>query len=268
MKKVFSPFYKSFECVANKCPINCCALRVPFFEWEVEEFDKRPEWQDIDGNKHSIKDFIHRESGKWMCNTRDHNFCTFCTDDRLCGLRLKNGANAEPAVCKNFPRMVTEFPDRIEYTLDPCCPIANYSLKDWKIGEFIVEGESSGAEADDSARQIVVASFADPETSLRDCFQLIADTYGVSATVRIPDLSTCKETFLRKMCAYHFWSYVLAYEGYPGFDNIGGTLLEFFAEYVPTVGECHDDWNELSRHFSTALISFVRRTGFDLEMED
>lgn len=270
MKKIYFPFFKAFKCIANKCPMNCCALRVPFFGWEERLFDTKPEWQDMDGEKHNIREFIHKESGWWMCNTDERNYCVFCTDDELCRLQLRYGASAMPSVCRTFPRMITKFPDRVEYSLDPSCPIVVYSLKNWKIGNFLIEGDTCCDGAADTAydaRKKVVDCFADPHKSLDDCFRTIAVTYNSGTAVDIPVLSAFQEDFLRKVCAYHFWTYVLAYEGYPGIDNVGAALLAFYAEYVPTVVECPDDWDTMSRHFTAALISYVKRTDFDLELE-
>lgn len=270
MKKLYFPFYKSFRCVADKCPMNCCALRVPFFEWEEHLFGTKPEWQDMDGRQHNIREYIHKEAQTWFFNTDKRNYCVFCTKDELCGLQLRFGISAMPSVCRTFPRMITKFPDRVEYSLDPCCPIAVYFLQNWKIGDFLIEGDADSGCADDpsyDARQEVMDCFADPGKSLDDCFRKIAEVYHSGAAAAVPGLSAFQEGFLRKVCAYHFWTYVLAYEGYPGIDNVGAALLDFYAEYVPTVPDCPEDWKAMSRHFSAALIAFVKRNDFDLEIE-
>lgn len=271
MKKVFFPLFKSFKCIANKCPMNCCALRAPFFEWEADMFDTKPEWQDVDGNKHNIKEFLHKEDGCWICNTDERNFCVFCNGDEMCSLQLRYGESAMPSVCRTFPRIITRFPDRVEYSLDSCCPVVNCSLKNWTIGGFLTEddsGCSNTADAGYKDREKVMDCFADPHISLADCFRTIALTYNSERTVAIPCLTRSREDFLRKICAFHFYSYVLAYEGYPGIDNVGDVLLEFYSEYVPTLPECPDDWEAMSRHFAAGLSAFVRRIGFDLEIED
>lgn len=271
MKKLYFPFYKSFRCVADKCPMNCCSqMRIPFFKWEERLFDTKPEWQNVDGRQHNIKDFLHEESGWLMCNTDERNYCVFCTENRLCRLQLEYGISALPSVCRTFPRVITKFPDRVEFSLEPCCPIALYSLKDWEIGVFLIEGDTGSSFAPDpsyDARQEVMDCFADPQKSLDDCFRKTAEIYNSDVSIDIPALSPFQENFLRKVCVYSIWAYVLAYEGYPGIDNIGAALLDFYAEYIPTVTDCPEDWESMSRHFAAALISYVKKIEFDLEIE-
>ena len=224
----------------------------------------------MDGKKHNIREFIHKESGRWMCDIDKRNCCVFHTEDELCGLQLRYGDSTMPSVCRTFPRMITKYTDRVEYSLDPSCPIVVYSLRNWKIGDFLIEGETDcDCTADPSydARQKVVNCFADPHKSLADCFGRIAGVYSSDTTVAVPDLTTFQEAFVRKVCAFHFWTCVLAKEGFPGIDNIGALLLEFYAGYVPTAVECPDDWETMSRHFTAALISYERRIDFDLDIE-
>lgn len=251
--------------------MNCCSrLRVPLFKWEERLFDTKPEWQDMDGKKNNIREFIHKESGWWMCNTDKRNICVFCTDENLCSLQLKYGISALPSVCRTFPRMITVFPDRVEYSLDPSCPFVVYSLKEWKTGDILIEGDTGNDCTVDpayAARQRVMDCFAAPGKSLDDCFRKIAEIYSSDTTVAVPHLTAFQECFLRKVCAFHFWTCVLAKEGFPGIDNIGGVLLDFYAGYVPTIVECPDDWDTMSRHFSAALISYEKSIDFDLDIE-
>lgn len=258
--------------MAGDCPMNCCTmLRVPFFEWERRMFDTKPEWQDVDGRQRNIREFTHEESGWRMCNTDERNVCVFCTDDRLCGLQLRYGESAMPSVCRTYPRIITKFPGRVEYSLDPCCPAVVYSLKDWKIGEVLIEGDAGCDLATDSeyeSRKKAMECLADSRKTLAECFSTCAEIYGLETKVPFPVLPATKNEFLRKVFAYSLWTYALAYYGFPGVGSICGLLLKFFAGYVPTLQDCSDDWDVMSRHFAAALISYCKEIGFDLEIED
>lgn len=271
MKKVFFPFYKVFRCAAEHCPMNCCSLlHIPFFEWEANQMDTKPEWQDIDGEGHAFKEFTHRERNFLMCDHSSKGYCKLRNDNKLCSIQIRYGESAMPSVCRTYPRMITKFTDRVEYSLDPCCPIALYSLKTWNIGEFTVSDASCRFDSENQDikdRNSVIEYFANTENTLKDCFRKMAAVYGSERIVPLPALSEKQTTFFRKASAFHFWSYVLAYEGYPGIDNVTDVLLQFFSEYAPTLPESSDDWEEMCRHYSASLIRFVQRIGFDFEIE-
>lgn len=270
MLKVYYPFYSSFQCMGGECPINCCQFcHLPLLHWEERLLDLKPEWQDIDGKGNGFKHYLRQENGSWMLRS-EGGYCVLMDTDKLCSIQKRYGDAALPSVCRTFPRLITAFPDRVEYGFDLCCPVATYSLKDWKVGEF-VDGagvpvtEYGRSDAKCAARQKVMDAFADEGKTLRECLGLISSLCVRNVDIPQFSLDPSQEAFVRKASSLMFWSYMLAYDGFPGVDSVADVVLRFLLEYIPTL--CCGDFWEMSVHFSKALSDYVQRTGFDLEIE-
>ena len=270
MAKVYFPGYKGFKCLAGSCPMNCCKVfRISFFNWEAEQFGRRADWNDIDGNGHDIREFLEKDDSGWYCKSRD-GACTFFDHGcSLCGVQLRHGAGSMPSVCRTYPRIITRYDDRAEYGLDPCCPVVAHMMHDWKIGELICE-EGLWEPRDEAAlrRRDALALLADADVPLQECLVRLKEMYSVSAAVPHVGVSGKTLDYARRFLAFMLWSYLLPYDGIGIFENMMALILDIIACYLEHVeGKSFEsDW-DMSMDLSQFLLEYVERVHFDVEIE-
>lgn len=270
MKRYSFPYYRSFACMAEDCPMICCGyFRIYFFDREARQFDTRPEWQDMDGQGHGIRDFVVRKDNEWVCRSREEGGCIFF-ENKLCSIQKNISASAMPSVCRTYPRIITRFANRVEYALDPCCPVAVNLTQDWNIGEFAVSGDGPNPDdADFLRRERAFTILRDKGISLSEALQKLADEYDTGHIIPQFCLNATHEGFLRKVAAFFGLSIVLPYEGYPDIPNIAGWLLDFLVGFIPKLEASGlGDWWQMSCMFSRELVDAEIRDRFDGDIEE
>lgn len=271
MNKLFFPKYEQFECFASECRMNCCKnYSIYLFGWEAAQFGKRKDWNDIDGEGHDIREFLTEGDQGWECRMCE-GACVFLDRKKdLCRIQLRHGQNSMPSVCRTYPRVITKYPDRVEYALDPCCPAVTRMLLDWNIGEILAEGEGQWTPTDEKAvnRQKMMDMIADGNNSLEYCFRRMKEEYGVVDDIPEIGLEGRKLEFGRKFVAFLLWSYLIPYEGIGLMDNIMAQIFDmarcYFDHCRPLAFE-NDD--EMSYDLARFMNDYVVRMKFDTEIE-
>lgn len=271
MKQISLPFYKQFACLADKCPLNCCMpYRIGFFKWEEAQFDSNPVWKDVDGQGNCIRKYIEKDQDGWKLTKGKHGGCVFF-EDNMCALQKRNGAMAQPSVCRTFPRLITQLEDRLELSMDPCCVNIPLMAKDWKLCEFEVTGEGELAYDEKYLkREKVFRMLTDESMSLKDCYSAMAAEYDVTIEVPEFNLSAEKEEFFRKMTGLLAWGYLIPYDGFPTIPNMMEFILKlmfrtkalFDRENVP------DDWYQMCLSYTDLLKDAILEKDFDRDLED
>lgn len=270
MPKVFFSKYKQFKCLASECPMNCCKVfKISFFDWETKQFGRRADWNDIDGKGGDLRDYLSRDESGWFCKSVDGACTFFDQSNSLCGIQLRHNALAMPSVCRTYPRIITRYPDRTEFALDPCCPAVANLLHGWEIGELEMEGEWKPSDDIALRRGKMMDMMADESVSLQDCLCRIQDEYGVIAEAPTVELSDRKcLNYTRRFVAFMLWSYLLPYDGIGILQNMAALILDITACYLKHLQNLsfEDEW-AMSRDLSTFLLDYVERMKFDVEIE-
>lgn len=111
-------YYKSFQCIADKCEDSCCA------GWQIV-IDKKT----LNKYKKIKGDFRKRmfRSVDWFQRTfkqdKDKR-CAFLNEKNLCDLYLSQGEEGFCKTCREYPRHTEEFEGVREITLSISCPEA------------------------------------------------------------------------------------------------------------------------------------------------
>jgi lysine-N-methylase len=136
-----------FRCIAERCEDTCCSgLRVPVSEahWHrmraavagsPEESERLYQLvlPNPDGTSATEHAFIQM---------RPDGHCPFLDTERLCSLQRRHGDALLPDICATFPRVVTQWGERVEVTGTLACPeVARQCL----LEEDAVEPVSSPA---------------------------------------------------------------------------------------------------------------------------
>lgn len=272
MKQIALPFYSKYVCLADKCPLNCCMpYRIGFFKWEAEQFDTNPLWKEVDGKGNSIREYVTKDEFGWILKKKEHGGCIFFKNS-MCSLQQRNGAMAQPSICRTFPRLITRMGSHLELSMDPCCIAVPYLAKDWKLCEFAVTGDD-GKPADDVRyvkREKVFRLLADTELDFDECLKKMAVEYDADIEVPDFDLSAAKEDFFRKMTALLVWGYMIPYDGYPTISNMMAFIIRLMKNLKVLFEKerVSDDWKEMSFHFARLLQDTIVEYNFDMDLED
>lgn len=271
MHSLYYPAYKKFICLAKDCPMNCCRFyRISFFKWEEKKFGKG-DWADIDGKGNDIRHYLEQDAQGWFCRRKDDKSCVFLNNEDMCSIQRRIGPQAMPSVCRTYPRLITRFDDRIEFSLDPCCPQAVRLLENCE--PWAPEVEGVGPLAGDGAyqkRARVLALFADRQVNLEACIEALDREYevGRESLPHFEGSATFLE-FVRKVTALLIFSYVLPYDGFPAFPSVAHFILDALERYAATrPWEKEETFSERSFGFARFLIDYVEEVGFDVEFED
>lgn len=256
MTKVWYPPYRKFRCLKAECPMNCCGY------YAIRLFKKEKGLID--------PSFLERDGDGVRCRSRKDGGCIFWTDGRLCSLQLDGGEEAMPIVCRTYPRIIGRYGDRIEFGLEPCCPVVAASVEDWNIGELIVEGEAGEASDEVAARRDeAVRILADRNLDFRQCLKRLAELYR--SDVRIPEITVGGETleFLRRVTALMCWSYLRYFHGVAEVDNLMTVIITAVSRFMEKNAGCTfaSRW-ETALSFSRLLVKYYLEIGFDIDHED
>lgn len=123
MKKYlyFQPeYFIKFICDGVNCKSNCCkrGWQISIDKATYEKYS-RFDFQEIIGH---IK--LYRQSDTYLLVLNEKNACPFLNEKNLCGIQLKYGENFLSTICRNYPRVIFNFGEFFEQSLNLSCPIA------------------------------------------------------------------------------------------------------------------------------------------------
>lgn len=240
------------------------------FKREEAQFGKRADWADIDGRGGDIRKYVEHDADGAFFKATPEGRCVFLHRDGLCDIQQRCGQDPLPSVCRTYPRLIARFDDRMEYGMEPCCPVVAASVKDWNIGEFIVEGEGvESAEPDFRRRDYAVRLLADSSVGLSDCLRKLAGMYG--SRVEVPEITLhgSKLEFARKITAFMCWSYLLYYREVPRVDNVMDVIITSVVMFCRRAAQRdYASWWDMSVDFSRMLTDYSISIGFAVEYED
>lgn len=119
-------YYDRFACLADRCSFTCCR------EWKIGVDDKTAKlWQRTespDGGK--LKKYITIRDGQRVVCLKTDADCPFLNEEGLCKIVIMHGDEMLSETCRQFPREMKVFQDRIERNMMSTCPEVLDFLKD------------------------------------------------------------------------------------------------------------------------------------------
>lgn len=112
-----------FHCVGGTCPLTCCAnWRIPLTDQDLINYKKM---------KHPFaKEFLSMIDLKKKCMKIRNGACQALTEDGWCRLVRECGEEYLSSICSRFPRVMNQYGDVLEGTVEIACPIvAGYLLE-------------------------------------------------------------------------------------------------------------------------------------------
>lgn len=271
MYKVWYPPYRDFKCLGTECPMNCCAYyAIRLFKKEEALFGTKPQWQNVDGKGGKMADCVEPDGDSVKCKSRATGGCIFWSDAKLCSLQMRQGAESMPVVCRTYPRIIGDYGGRLEFGLEPCCPVVAASVKDWNIGDLLVEGEPfTPAQPRFAKRDEAVRILADRSIGFRECLEKIAALYD--SDVLIPEITAGGDQleFARRETALMCWSYLVYFDGVGEVDNLVTVIVTAVSDFLDkSRGRSFASWWEMGLEFSRNLVEYYLRIGYDIDHED
>lgn len=171
-------FYDTFKCIAGECSFTCCS------QWKIHVDEAtRAQWQlmkppaGMTPECSCLEEFITEEDDSPVIGLTKELACPFLNEAKLCELVIAYGDECLSHTCQTFPRQIDTYDDRIEYALDPGCPVVMDRLFESRGIEWISEGVKT--KEDDLLMQIrdhMAAQMADPEIGLAQGMMINAYT--------------------------------------------------------------------------------------------
>lgn len=117
-------FYRSFQCIGDKCPYNCCFMwRIDWTKEEVEKVKSAncsPELHEL-----IEKSFVQRIDNENMMEvdlTKGNNYhCPLLTENGLCRIQRELGAEYLSTTCMLYPRLGFFCKSRVSRTCSASC---------------------------------------------------------------------------------------------------------------------------------------------------
>lgn len=110
-------FYKTFQCIADKCEHSCC------IGWEIDiDEDSFDYYESIEGDfGKRLKRQTTTEDGEHSFILQENGWCPFLNKQKLCDLYTELGEEALCEVCTEYPRFVVEYGNVREKSLSVSC---------------------------------------------------------------------------------------------------------------------------------------------------
>jgi len=142
MKKyLYTDWMADFHCVGGECPMTCCGgWNIAIKEKEIEGYKELAEHHPF-GEK--ILEALDEEQN---CMKQRNRRCALLTEDGWCRIVLECGEEYLSDTCTTFPRMIQQFGDVLECTVEIACPtVAERLFDNAKIG-FCLDEIDDGIE--------------------------------------------------------------------------------------------------------------------------
>lgn len=126
MKTVWQNYWKTFKCIADKCPTTCCS------GWQIVVDDASLEkYEKYDGRlKDRFRESIDFEEG--CIRQKNGKDCAFLNRTGLCDMIIAEGDSILCDTCRLYPRHVEEYEGVREWSMSLSCPV---------IAKMVVESE-------------------------------------------------------------------------------------------------------------------------------
>lgn len=148
-------YFDDFRCIAAACPDSCCK------EWEVQVDDAAAaRYLALEGPLGDrLRSVLRREDGGYLMTIADGR-CPMWRTDGLCRIQAELGEAALCHTCREFPRLLHDYGDFQERTLELSCPEAArliLSAPSVPMVEEEIPGEEE-AEYDTEAMEVLLAT--------------------------------------------------------------------------------------------------------------
>lgn len=191
-------YYDRFSCLADRCPDTCCQGWIIEIDPEILK-----QWQNISSGKNgdSWKAAAYPADCIDAIPQRNHTFryqmrlneqkkCPMLTADGLCSVVMHHGDEMTPRICRDYPRMKTEYEQFLQkYVSVRCAAVLNLL---WEKSEFhyIFVGNED-ADLQDSY----------PSRELLDGFLKFGNTANCSVSDLLLSFFTALYTMHKKLAA-------------------------------------------------------------------
>ena len=232
MKPTVRPsFYDAFKCVGAVCRVSCCTG----FRFPLQR-----------GEEKNLPEGTWTEDGRGLCFvTRPNGDCPFWTAGHRCPFQHGDDQSELPGVCRVFPRIVADYPDRMELYLDVLCPEVYRLVSTWEIGDLQVDG----ALTDGSV------------------WRIRREQMEAYRTLDLPGTAPAFVDYLRRLGAYLVFINYPIYADWPQAQGVFGPIRRFIEEMSVRSREfaaVDGDWFDfLCREWRNYCPTY----GFDLETE-
>lgn len=114
-------YFDKFVCTASDCPQICChGWKITVERETYEKYQQLEKLENISITEH-LKPADGVNKGAYVIQLNDQGLCPFLTEERLCGLQLKYGAEVLSTVCLKYPRIYNWVDGTVECSLTLSC---------------------------------------------------------------------------------------------------------------------------------------------------
>ena len=130
--------YDKFNCIADKCPENCCK------GWRIHiDDDTVQKYLEMKGLKGvCIRLFMHTDDFMPYFSKKSIR-CPLMTHDRYCSIQRRIGEDFMPEICRRFPRDMRNYGAFAEYHLDLSCTHAAFLMLENRDAEKLIISEGT-----------------------------------------------------------------------------------------------------------------------------
>lgn len=130
MKILCMDWFSKFQCIGGACPLTCCSAnwRIAVTEQEIANYANM--------DHPFAKEFVNMIDQEHKCMKTRNGVCEALTEDGWCRLVRECGDQYLSATCTSFPRIVKEYGDVTEGTVEIVCPVVAGYLMESEMIEF------------------------------------------------------------------------------------------------------------------------------------
>lgn len=175
MNLIYPSYYKDFKCIAGACPDSCC------HEWDVQvDEEAAARYRAMEGALgDDLRKYLYDEEGATYLRNEGGR-CPMWRSDGLCRIQAELGEEALCKTCREFPRLIHDYGDFIEYGLELSCPEAARIIL--SVPARMLTEEVSGGEApeyDEEAMETLLRTRETARELLGDCDRSVAQSLAL-----------------------------------------------------------------------------------------
>lgn len=175
--------YDDFRCAASQCPITCCQ------EWKIAvDENTYKKWNQIDegtakGSENKVNqtnvmttkicECVSETEGIKVMKLNQEKKCAFLNDKKLCNLVITYDDTMLSDTCATFPRQITDFGQREEYSLVACCPVVVDMWNQKKEISITTDSAVLSTESPFFVREQMLAIMQNKKYSISKCMMMI-----------------------------------------------------------------------------------------------
>ena len=156
MEIIYPSYYKTFSCIAERCPDSCC------HEWDVQvDADSAERYRAMEGPLgDALREHLYDEEGEtYLRNVAGR--CPMWRADGLCRIQAELDHDALCQVCQQFPRLRHDYGDFLELGLELSCPEAARIILSEPL-EWVTEIADGGEEPEYDAEVMAILKESRP----------------------------------------------------------------------------------------------------------